>query len=305
MGTRVPQRISVGTEISSAPEATLDYSTPVERENLERVENLYQKVIDKKNLDAADEFFGAGFVQHNPLYGEGVAGFKRFVGGFFLGTFPDLTATVDLAVCQNDRVLAHVHWAGHDESGREFELWTADLYRFQGGRAVEHWDVIEYTELVPWGPARPDGPRPRGEFDLNGTPRQLANLDLLTQVAQNVPLQDLSRAHEYFAEDFFQHDRMIRHGLDGFKECCNNFLHLAPDMVVDPRHVVVGSHIVGTIWDWKGHKPDSDVEVVLVNSDCYRIEDGKFTEHWPVVDYTSAIEAYGYHPKDLFQKESS
>jgi predicted SnoaL-like aldol condensation-catalyzing enzyme len=305
MGTRVPQRISAGTAGASAPEATLDYSTPAERENLERVDDFYQKLIGKRSLDAADDFFAGGFTQHNPLYGEGVAGLKRFVDDFFLGTFPDLTATVDLAICQNDRVLSHVHWTGQDRKGNEFELWTADLYRFRDGKATDHWDVVEYTELVPWGPSRPGRKQPHGEFDHTGTPRQTANLELLTRAAQDVPMQDLSHAHEYFAEDFFQHDRMIRHGLDGFVECCNNFLSMIPDMAVDPRHVVVGSHIVGAIWDWNGHKPGSGTEVVLTTSDCYRIKDGMLTEHWPVIDYTSIVAAHGYHPKDLFDKEGS
>ena len=161
----------------------MDVSTPAERRNLAVVERLYDEVINKRDLRVADSLFSSSLLQHNPLYGEGVAGFKDYLSGFYFDQFADLRVSIEVAVAQNNRVMAFTTWTGrHVESGAELSLPVADVYRVWDGRLIEHWDMTDYTELVKYGVARPETAQPADPLDKFGTPAQLMNLDRLRPV---------------------------------------------------------------------------------------------------------------------------
>lgn len=278
----------------------IDASTPAERDNVERVLGFYATAVDKRDPAAVADFVAADFVQHNPLYGTGRAGLEAFLSGPLLAAFPDLGTTVELAIAQQDRVLAYVFWRGHHgPSGEEVELGTADLFRFRDGLVVEHWDVVEYQEIEPFGFPRPEHDQPKSEPDWTGTEAQRTNMGLLHRYTDEVTVQDYSRAHCYIRRDFLQNDPMIPPGLDGFKACCEIFRALAPDMHVVIRHLIVGTDYLGAIWDWAGLQERTGAPVVVPTSDVYRLEDGMLAEHWDRADYTFVKALFGYHPKQL------
>ncbi|MFL6128484.1 MAG: ester cyclase [Mycobacteriales bacterium] len=278
----------------------VDVSTRAERDNVQRVLDFYATVVDKRDASAVADFVAPDFVQHNPLYGTGRAGLERFLSGPLLTTFPDLTTTVELVIAQQDRVLAYLFWHGHHgQSGEEIELGTAELFRLRDGLLVEHWDVVEYQEIEPFGIPRPEHDQPVAEPDRTGTQAQRTNMSLLQRYTDEVTVQDYSRAHLYIRRDFKQNDPMIPPGLDGFKACCEIFRALAPDMHVVIRHLIVGTDYLGAIWDWAGRQDGTGAPVVVPTSDVYRLENGMLAEHWDRADYTFVKRLYGYHPKQL------
>jgi predicted SnoaL-like aldol condensation-catalyzing enzyme len=281
-------------------ELIVDASTPAERDNVERVLRFYAEVVNKRDQAGVAEFVAPDFAQHSPLYGTGRDGLEAFLAGPLLAAFPDLTVTAELAVAQQDRVLVYLFWRGrHGPTGEAIELGTADLFRLRDGRFVEHWDVVEYQEIAPFGFPRPEHDQPKSAPDRTGTEAQRANMALLHRYTDEVTVQDYSRAHLFIRPDFRQHDPMIPPGLDGFKACCELFKGLAPDMHVVVRHLIVGSDYLGAIWDWTGLQEGTGAPVVVPTSDVYRLEDGLLAEHWDRIDYTFVKELFGYHPKQL------
>jgi predicted SnoaL-like aldol condensation-catalyzing enzyme len=278
----------------------VDVSTAAEREHVDRVCRLYEAGVNNRDAAVPAQLLAPDFVQHNPLYGTGRDGFASFLSGALVTVFPDLTTTVDVLIAQDDRVLAYVTWRGHHvRTGESIELATADLYRFRDGLMVEHWDLVEYHEIEPFGFARPEQDQPVAPPAFTGTETQRANMGLLLRYIDEVKVQDYSRAHLYIRPDFRQNDPMIPPGLDGFKACCEIFLAMAPDIHVQPRHLIAGREHIGALWDWVGVQEVTGAPVTVPTSDIYRLEDGLLVEHWDRVNYSYVKKLFGYHPKQL------
>jgi len=283
----------------------LDVSTPAERDNLAVVQGLYDQVVNSRQIDAVEKFVSAGFIQHNPVFGQGVAGFQTSFQQL-LADFPDLSIEIQAAVAQNNRVMTITTWRGHKAgSDLELNLEVADVYRLWDGKVIEHWDQIDYTRLEPFGISKPEAAQPCGPIDKTGTPIQLMNLARLRQYMDEVTIADLSRAHLYVADDFVQHTDDVDSGLDGFKRCFEAFLLIAPDLEVVSTCVVAGSHSVGAIWTGIGHNPHNGDKFVLPTADIYRMDYGMFTEHWGLVDYTYPKRMLGFHPLEMLKTPPS
>jgi predicted SnoaL-like aldol condensation-catalyzing enzyme len=88
---------------------------------------------------AASEYIGDMFVQHNPQVPDGAAAFIGFVNSM-RSQFPGMHLEVKRVIAQGDMAVTHSHMTlAPDEPG----LALADFFRFEGGKVVEHWDVIQ------------------------------------------------------------------------------------------------------------------------------------------------------------------
>lgn len=282
-----------------------EWSSPKERRHVEMVVSLYDEVFNKRDVDAVDKYFTGNFRQHNPLYGAGATGFKGFTREFWLSNFPDLNVNVEVAFAQNDRVLSFCTWTGTQAgTGKPLRVLVADIYRFWDGKMAEHWDVMEYTELAPFGVVRPTMWQPSSPIDRGGTPAQQENVRRLLKYLEEVPIQDLSLAHKYIAEDFQQFDpTVIDEGLEGFKACFAGFRPFAPDLAVAPDNIVAGTDYVGAIWNSYGHYPETGDKFIMPTCDLYRVKDGMFVKHWGLVDYTDIVALLGFNPKKYLKAQ--
>ncbi|MEU7588345.1 ester cyclase family protein [Micromonospora sp. NPDC049230] len=129
-------------------------ASPAEQENLRLVLRVWEEVMQKQNLEYADEHYRADYIQHNRFAaqsGGGLAGMKQFFAGLFVAA-PDLTGTIDHILVQDDFVALFSRWRGREAtSGRELKLHTADLLRIEDGRIAEHWDVFDYSAVSQFG----------------------------------------------------------------------------------------------------------------------------------------------------------
>lgn len=113
----------------------------------ELVRRIFDEIVNKGRVDAADELMAEDFVDHGPM-GDvpGRDGFKQVVGQY-LAAMSDLHCEVDNLVMEGDLVGWTVRTTGtHTGDGlgfpatnRSFDTVSANLGRFRNGQAVEHW----------------------------------------------------------------------------------------------------------------------------------------------------------------------
>jgi predicted ester cyclase len=74
--------------------------------------------------------------------------FKQHLSGFFQ-RFPDFRTTIDHIVAENDKVMLMMTGTATDnQKGKRVTLKSADLYRIENGKIVEHWDVVDRSQIV-------------------------------------------------------------------------------------------------------------------------------------------------------------
>src|SRR5271163_3160009 len=88
---------------------------------------------------AAAEYMGSTFVQHNPQVADGVEPFIAFVSDM-RSKFPEMHLEIKRVVAEGDMVVTHSHLTLAPGSPG---IALADFFRFQEGKVVEHWDVIQ------------------------------------------------------------------------------------------------------------------------------------------------------------------
>jgi predicted SnoaL-like aldol condensation-catalyzing enzyme len=78
--------------------------------------------------------------QHNPLIEDGMEGVKKFVA-WIMANHPNARGEIKRIFADGDHVILHSHWHGlSDNPGGEA---VVDIFRLEGDKVVEHWDVIQ------------------------------------------------------------------------------------------------------------------------------------------------------------------
>ena len=88
---------------------------------------------------AVSEHIGDKFVQHNPQVADGAEAFIAFVHSM-RSQFPEMHLEIKRVITQGEMVVTHSHLT---LTPGEQGLALADFFRFQEGKVVEHWDVIQ------------------------------------------------------------------------------------------------------------------------------------------------------------------
>ena len=97
-------------------------------------------VFEGRIEDAFRLYAGTPYRQHNPLIEDGVEGLKKFFAGI-LSNHPDARGEIKRVFADGDHVILHSHWHGLSDnpSGEA----VVDIFRLEGGKVLEHWDVIQ------------------------------------------------------------------------------------------------------------------------------------------------------------------
>jgi predicted SnoaL-like aldol condensation-catalyzing enzyme len=100
---------------------------------------FYKAVIDGRIEDAFRRYAGTPYRQHNPLIEDGMEGLRKVATWL-----TDARCEIKRVFADGDYVILHSHWHGLSDNPRGEAV--VDIFRLEGGKVIEHWDVIQ---LIP------------------------------------------------------------------------------------------------------------------------------------------------------------
>lgn len=209
------------------------------------------------------------YIQHNLAVGDGLEGFGQVLAHAPEGGFK---AKVIRSFQDGDFVVLHTEY---DFFGPKAGF---DVFRFEEGKIVEHWDNL--AEITP--------PNPSGRTQLDGSTEVIdlektdANKSLVkgfvTDVLLNGKMDGLT---DYVnPEKYLQHNSGIADGLDGLGAALKYFAENGMVLQYDKVHKVLGQgNFVLTMSEGKFGKGDH-----VSYYDLFRVENGKIVEHWDIIE---------------------
>lgn len=208
------------------------------------------------------------YIQHNLGVGDGLAGFGAVVANAPEGGFK---ANVVRAFQDGEYVITHTEY---DFFGPKAGF---DVFRFEDGLIVEHWDNL--AEITP--------PNPSGRTQLDGatkitdTDQTEANKTIVKNFVTDVLLNgEGDKMTQYVStETYLQHNSAIADGLDGLGAALQYFAENKLLLQYDKLHLVLGEgNFVLTISEGKFGPGDH-----VAYYDLFRLDDGKIVEHWDII----------------------
>ena len=208
------------------------------------------------------------YIQHNLAVGDGLAGF-----GAVLQALPPQSAKVNtVRILQDgDYVAAHTEYNFFGPKA------GFDIFRFENGLIVEHWDNLqEIAPINPSGHSMFDGPT-----TLADVTKTEANKALVKSFVQDVLMgQNPGKLTDYFnGNAYTQHNPAVADGLSGLGAALQEMAKRGIVMKYDKIHRVLGEgNFVLVVSEGAfADKPTSYY-------DLFRVENGKIAEHWDVME---------------------
>lgn len=209
------------------------------------------------------------YIQHNLAVGDGLAGFGEVVKNAPPQGFK---ANVIRAFQDGEYVFTHTEY---DFFGPKAGF---DVFRFENGKIVEHWDnLAEITPINPSGRTQLDGPSDITDKENTETNKKLVE-SFVTEVLMNGKMDNLTT---YINPDqYLQHNSSIADGLDGLGAALKYFAENGLVLEYDKLHKVLGEgNFVLAISEGKFGKGDH-----VAYYDLFRIEKEQIVEHWDIIE---------------------
>ena len=210
------------------------------------------------------------YIQHNLDVADGLAGF----GAVMQNAPPQgFGADVKRIFTDGDYVVAHT----------EYEFFGPkagfDVFRFEDGLIVEHWDNLS--------PVTPPNPSGRTQFDgateISDLDKTEANKAVVKGFIEDVLIGGKTDTVTNYVstETYIQHNSAVADGLNGLGEALAYFAANDMVMIYDQTHKILGQgNFVLAMSEGKfGPAPGEHVAYY----DLFRLENGKIVEHWDVI----------------------
>ena len=209
------------------------------------------------------------YIQHNLGIADGLEGF-----GALLQQLPPNSAKVNTVRVFQDSVYVFAH-TDYDFFGPKIGF---DIFRFEDGKIVEHWDNLQ---------EKPENPNPSGHTMIDGTTK-LSDLDktkenktlaenFVNDILVNGKMEKL--AGYFDGDNYIQHNPQIADGLLGLGKALEYMASQGITMKYDKVHKVLGEgNFVLVISEGSFAGEHSSFY------DLFRVENGKIAEHWDVIE---------------------
>lgn len=209
------------------------------------------------------------YIQHNLGVADGLEAF-----GALLAQLPPNSAKVNTirAFEDGDYVFTHTDY---NFFGPKIGF---DIFRFEDGKIVEHWDNLQET---------PSSPNPSGHSMIDGPAeaqdrgKTEENKALVRQFLDDILVNGrMEKLNSYFDGDhYIQHNPQMGDGLSGLGKALAELEKQGISMKYNKIHQVLGEgNFVLAVSEGRfGGTPTAFY-------DLFRIEDGKIAEHWDTME---------------------
>ena len=208
------------------------------------------------------------YIQHNLAVADGIEGFGAVLQNKPEGGFK---AKVVRAFEDGDFVFTHTEY---DFFGPKVGF---DVFRFESGLIVEHWDnLAPITAPNPSGHTQLDGPT--NATDLNKT---ADNKALVRRFVDTILVRgEMSELGQFIEGDnYIQHNSAIADGLSGLSAALEAMARQGITMEYETIHQVHGEgNFVLAISEGQFAGKHSSFY------DLFRVDNGKIVEHWDVIE---------------------
>jgi predicted SnoaL-like aldol condensation-catalyzing enzyme len=209
------------------------------------------------------------YIQHNLGAADGLAGF-----GALLQQLPPNSAKVNTvrAFQDGDYVFTHTDY---NFFGPKIGF---DIFRFENGKIVEHWDNLQET---------PANPNPSGHTMIDGATeikdldKKEANKTLVRNFVDDILVNGkMEKLAGYFdGDNYIQHNPNIPDQLSGLGATLEALGKQGVFLKYDKIHKVLGEgNFVLVVSEGHFGKDHSTFY------DLFRVENGKIAEHWDVIE---------------------
>ncbi len=209
------------------------------------------------------------YIQHNLTIEDGLEGF-----GAVLDMLPPNTAKVNTVRVFQDGDFVFTH-TDYNFFGPKIGF---DIFRFEDGEIVEHWDNLQETpkKLNPSGHSMIDGPTKVSNTNKTEVNKILVK-DFVKEILINGKFKKLSK---YFnGNEYIQHNPQISDGLSGLMQALENLASQGIMIKYEKIHRVLGEgNFVLVVSEGKFGKKSTSFY------DLFRVENGKIKEHWDVIE---------------------
>ena len=209
------------------------------------------------------------YIQHNLAIADGLAGV-----GAMLQSVPEGAIKVRTvrAFHDGDHVFTHTDY---DFFGPRIGF---DIFRFENGRIVEHWDNLQETPAKPNQSGRSMIDGPAVATDLHATE---CNKALVRAFVDDILVNGrMDRLAGYFDGDhYLQHNPQVADGLSGLGAAVAAMARQGITMKYDRIHKVLGEGdfvLVASEGEFAGRP--------CAYYDLFRVENGRIAEHWDTIE---------------------
>ncbi|MEI5907441.1 nuclear transport factor 2 family protein [Bacillus spongiae] len=225
--------------------------------------------LENANPTAIQEYINPSkYIQHNLAFPDGR---EVMVGA--LDDLKEAGTTVDIKRVLVDGDFVAIHTDYHFFGAKA----GFDIFRFENGQIVEHWDNLqEKVEKTPSGHTMFDGPT-----EILDEAKTEENKTLVKQFIQDILMgQNSDKLTSYFDRDkYIQHNPAIADGLSGLGAALEAMAKQGIQMVYNKIHMVLGQgNFVLTVSEGTFGGTHTSFY------DLFRVEDGKIAEHWDVME---------------------
>ena len=209
------------------------------------------------------------YIQHNLAVGDGLSGLKDV-----LKKLPKGSAKVNTARAFEDGDFVFTH-SEYDFFGPKIGF---DIFRFENGKIVEHWDNLQETPKRPnpSGHTMIDGPTTASDLD-----KISENMNLVRSFVEDILVNGkLDKLASYFdGDNYIQHNPEITDRLSGLGTALQEMAKRGLQLKYDHIHQVLseGNFVLVVSEGRFGGQHTSFY-------DLFRVQNGKIAEHWDTLE---------------------
>lgn len=239
----------------------------MEISNKEKVVALL-KTIETGDTVAISYINPNKYIQHNLGAADGLTGF-----GALLQLLPPKSAKVNTARAFQDGDYVFTH-TDYNFFGPKIGF---DIFRFEHGKIVEHWDNLQETAKPnPGNHTMIDGATQSTDLDKTETNKTLVR-SFVDDILVNGKMEKLTG---YFdGDNYIQHNPLIPDQLSGLGKALSEWAKQGITMKYDNIHKVLGEGNFVLVVS-EGHLAGKHNSFY----DLFRVENGKIAEHWDVIE---------------------